>query len=213
MVRARALRIAAALLCGFTLALAAAWMTFQRVPSWYRPQWLSRTQIQSLQRDVDASFEHITRQLAAGDPTTITMSSRQLNDLLAARAELWPAAGVWPSPDISALYVSFEARAARVGLRHHWGSIQSVWSATVRPAVDDQTIALVVEEVRAGSWPVPAWLWPICNGDGRTDQEPCGLRVRNRFNWPNGSIPFSVAGLELMDDELTIRLEPQHRGK
>lgn len=225
MSRSRAIRMIAALMCVAALCSAAAvWMVFQHVPAWYQPRGLSRAEIRRVQREADASFNHITQQLAAGETAAITLTARELNDLLAARADLWPTAGTWPSPDFSGPFVAFEERSARVGMRHHWGTIQSIWSARLRPVIDDQSIALNIDELRAGSWRVPAMLWPDgapSSTDSRSEQRAAavqgvgqawteGLKVRNRFHWPNGSIPFSIAELDLRDDRLTIRLAPAY---
>lgn len=206
--------------CGLLALSAGGWLVFQHVPSWYRPRWLSAQEMQRVQREFDASFDHITRKLAAGQRFELSFTDEQLNDVIAAQPRLWPAAREWLGPALSTPRLCFEQGAVQVGIRHHWGSIQSIFNARLTPRVNTNHLVVALEECRAGSLRVPITLlgkrWAASDAGaawwdrtvGSLLGEPRRTDVRNRFYWPNGDIPFRLDGIEIDEHRLTMFIEP-----
>ncbi len=95
-------RIAPLLLVLTLICCACSWLSFQHIPGWYRPLWLTRAQAEAVRSEAERSFESTTEKMLAGRPFSVTFTTRQINEMLAAQQLLWPAATNWLHSRLSA---------------------------------------------------------------------------------------------------------------
>lgn len=228
-------RIALGMLTLLSMALAVGWMYFQHIPAWYRPLWLTRAQAEAACDEAEQTFEIVSRKMVAGQPFSITLTTRQINEMLSAQQILWPAATAWLDPRFGAPCVDIEADRIKVGLRCRWGRIQSVLSVQLAAQVQDNQLVINVLSTHAGSLPVPAsavsrqyFRSQNAAGDAVPAATPSAaqavdplvavirqlllesesITLADTLWWPNGDIPFQVSDISLKPDSVTIRLVP-----
>jgi len=121
--------------------------------------------------------------------------------------------------------------------RNGWRAILSA-RVGVTVSADGSELSVSVQRISIGSLPLPRWLWPISkqnnkglelNGAADLTKSPLldleapspensnkldwrqlgkGLRIRNRFIWPNGRRPFRIAAATATNGVLLVRIEP-----
>ncbi len=207
------------------LATLLAWLCFQHVPAWYRPLWLTHTEVEAVGREAQQAFELISQKMAGGRAFSVTLDDRQINRMLAARRVIWPASTDWLPADLRTPCVALAGEQVMVGLRWRRGEVQSILSAAVRLSADDQHLAIALGSARAGALPLP--LAALRRLRGRPAEAAPGATrsgsqigadllharpaaaVSNEFVWPNGKIRFRVTDIAVDGSTLRVRVCPQ----
>ncbi len=219
---------------GLGIAAAGAWLSFQRIPPWYRPLWLTRAQAETVREKAEQTFEMASGKMVAGEPFSVSLSEQQINDMLSAQQVIWPAALSSLGPGLTDPCVDVAPGSIKVGLRWRKGEIQTVLNNRLVLRAEDGELTLKSAGARAGSLPIPAsTIWERFVGrpttrntvhaaaqpaPGQADPltgalhrllvagEP--LSLTGVFYWPNGDIPFTISDLKLQQDRITVSVLP-----
>ncbi len=216
------------------IAAAGAWLTFQRIPAWYRPLWLTRAQAETVREEAEQTFEMASGNMVAGEPFSISFSEQQINGMLSAQQVIWPAALSSLGPQFTDPCVDVEPGHIKVGLRWRRGEIQTVLNNRLVLREADGGLTLKSAGARAGSLPFPAsTIWerfvdrPATESAAYVAGQPAPRRADTLsaalhrllvageplsldgvFYWPNGDIPFTISDLELQRDRITVSVLP-----
>ncbi len=216
------------------IAAAGAWLSFQRIPPWYRPLWLTRAQAETVREEAEQTFEMASGNMVAGEPFSISFSEQQINGMLSAQQVIWPAALSSLGPQFTDPCVDVEPGHIKVGLRWRRGEIQTVLNNRFVLRKGDGELTLKSAGARAGSLPIPAsTIWerfvdrPATSNAAHVAAQPATgqadpltgalhrllvagepLSLAGVFYWPNGDIPFTISNLELQQDLITVSVLP-----
>ncbi len=216
------------------IAAAGAWLTFQRIPAWYRPLWLTRAQAETVREEAEQTFEMASGKMVAGEPFSVSFSERQINDMLSAQQVIWPAALSSLGPQFTDPCIDVEPGHIKVGLRWRRGEIQTVLNNRLVLQEADGALTLKSADARAGSLPIPAsTIWerlvdrPATGDTAHAAAQPAPrqadtlsgalhrllvagetLSLAGVFYWPNGDIPFTITDLEFQQDRITVSVLP-----
>ncbi len=219
---------------GLGIAIAGAWLSFQRIPPWYRPMWLTRAQAETVREEAEQTFEMASGNMVAGEPFSVSFSEQQINDLLSAQQVIWPAALSSLGLRFSDPCVDVEPGHIKVGLRWRRGEIQTVLNNRLVLQKADGELTLKSAGARAGSLPIPAsTIWehfvdrPATGNASHVAAQPAPrqadtlsgalhrllvagepLSLAGVFYWPNGDIPFTISDLVLQQDRITVSVLP-----
>ena len=226
-------RIATPLLVLILIVCAASWLSFQHIPRWYQPLWLTRAQAEAVRGEAERAFEFTTEKMLAGQPFSVTFTARQINEMLAAQQLLWPAATAWLDARLSAPCVEIGSHHLNIGMRCAWGQIQSVLSARLAARPASGGVALHLASTRAGSLPMPGSLFTTCYLRPRLEapaaaslpapetRDTLASILRKLLTegqtiafdqvmwWHNGDIPFSITDMTLREGSVTIHVSPE----
>ncbi len=224
-----------ALLLGLT-GLTALWLTFQHKPGWYRPAVLDSAGLRRARRDATNTMDFIGDQIVRGEPFDLTLSERSVNEWLAALPHVWPEAARQLGTEFTDLAVDFYAGVVRVGGHFSSKGVRVIASVglILEKTDDGRYLRIALIGAHGGSLPLPhvvlesllerllrharamkrdphATANPLIRALG--EAESCedlflGLRVGNRFIWPNGRRAFRIADIEISDDLIRLRIEP-----
>ena len=227
-------RLALVAVGGVLIAAAGAWLSFQHIPPWYRPLWLTGTQAQAVREEAEQTFEMASGKMVAGAPFSVSFSEQQINDMLSAQQVIWPAALSALGPGLADPCVDVEPGHIKIGLRWRRGEIRTVLNNRVVLQEADGELTLKSAGARAGSLPIPAsTIWerfvdrPATGNTTPLAAQPAPRRVDTLsgalyrllvdgkplslagvFYWPNGDIPFTISDLQLQRDRITVSLQP-----
>ena len=219
---------------GLLIAAAGAWLSFQRIPPWYRPLWLTRAEAETVREEAEQTFELASGKMVAGEPFSISFSERRINDMLSAQQVIWPALLSSLGPGFAEPCVDVEPGHVKVGLRWRRGEIQTVLNNRLVLQKADGELTLKSAGTRAGSLPIPAsTIWecfvdrPAMKSEAGVAGQPAPRRadtltaalhrlvvageplsLAGVFYWPNGDIPFTISDLVLQQDRLTVSVLP-----
>ena len=209
------------------IALIALCMMFQHKPGWYRPVIADDATVQRAQSSTAEVVDSISDRLAVAKPLELTLSDRVVNEWLASLPRLWPEAGRAVPREITKLAVGFDAGRLRIGGHYTGGELQSILNLSLALEVCDGGSALSIRliDVRGGSLPVPrailARLFEQYQQSAPTapdlfdvrsvDEFFDGIKIRNRFIWPNGDRPCRIGSIAIDAGELRIGIEPLQR--
>ncbi len=219
---------------GLGIAIAGAWLSFQRIPPWYRPLWLTRAQAETVREEAEQAFELASGKMVAGEPFSVSFSEQQINDMLSAQQVIWPAALASLGPQLTDPCVDVEPGHVKVGLRWRRGEIQTVVSNRLVLRKADGELTLKSAGARAGSLPIPAsTIWArfvdrpatgnTAHGVAQPAPDQAGtltgalrrllvagepVSLAGVFYWPNGDIPFTISDLKLQQDRITVSVLP-----
>ena len=219
---------------GLGIAIAGAWLSFQRIPPWYRPLWLTRAQAETVREEAEQTFEMASGNMVAGEPFSVSFSEQQINGMLSAQQVIWPAALSSLGPQFTDPCVDVEPGHIKVGLRWRRGEIQTVLNNRLVLREADGGLTLKSAGARAGSLPFPAsTIWerfvdrPATESAAYVAGQPAPRRADTLsaalhrllvageplsldgvFYWPNGDIPFTISDLELQRDRITVSVLP-----
>ncbi len=219
---------------GLFIAAAGAWLSFQRIPPWYRPLWLTRAQAETVREEAERTFEMASSKMVAGEPFSVSFSEQQINDMLSAQNVIWPAALAFLGQQLTYPCVDIEPGHMKIGLRWRRGEIQTVLHDRLELRKTDGTLTLTSAGARAGSLPLPAsMIWEHFvdrRAEGNTTHLAAqaapskpdtlsdalhrlvvageSLSLAGVFYWPNGDIPFTISDLELQQDRITVSVLP-----
>ncbi len=141
---------------GLLIAAAGAWLSFQRIPPWYRPMWLTRAEAETVREEAEQTFELASGKMVAGEPFSLSFSERRINDMLSAQQVIWPAFLSSLGPGFTEPCVDVEPGHLKVGLRWRRGEIQTVLNNRLVLQEADGELTLKFAGTRAGSLPIPA---------------------------------------------------------
>lgn len=215
-------------------ALLGVWLAFQHVPEWYQPVEVPPAQLQAVRDNLVQTQNDFGERLAMSSaPFEVTISQEQVNAWLAAREDIWPLSREWLPPGVSEPFVRIEPGGIRVGATCQVGGVQSVVSALVAVAADDDSVDARVLQIRSGSLPLPEnWLrdqLARIRPHGRLPREVGGLAVDpagnshamasladvltgisipNEAVWWEPKRPFRVVGLRTQSDTLVVTVKP-----
>ena len=208
--RRRQLLLAAGLPCAAALLLVLA-ATYR--PAWYRPAGVDQARLHA---DKAALFEledQISAALNAGREIRLQVSEDQINRWLAARAELWPEAGI----DLGGLHdpvVSLSHGAICAAATASEGPLRGIIGVSCHIAVTDDEVAIHCDRVRLGAIPVPwRWISDALPRSALQDMEAItkGNRTITLFNdwlWPNGKRRCRLRELHVADGAVEVVIEP-----
>ncbi len=217
-----------------TMGCAALWLCFQYIPGWYQPIYLSHAEVESVRSQAEQTFEAVTQKMIAGELFSITLSARQLNEMLSAQQVLWPAAADWLDPRLTTPCVAISRDHLMIGMRFHQGQTRSILSARIRPELLGGYVSLTLEDVRAGRLPVPlevvsSRIFPAptltgsaLGAQARPESNSSGVgkivqallkdggrtRLEDELVWPNGEIRFRIVSLSLAENCVTLSVQP-----
>lgn len=212
------------------------WMTFEHKPGWYRPAIADDATVQRAQASTAELVDSISDRLAVAKPFEVTLSERSVNDWLASLPRLWPEAGRAVPREITKLAVGFDADLLRIGGHYVSGQWQAILNLSLAMEVcdDGSAISIRLRSVHGGSLPVPRAILtrlverlqlaaPTVAGEPSNfatsaaealskirsvDELFDGIKIRNRFVWPNGDRPCRISWLTMDAGELRIGIEP-----
>ncbi|MCG3136995.1 MAG: hypothetical protein HJJLKODD_00836 [Phycisphaerae bacterium] len=216
------------LLLFLLLLLGTMWLLFQHLPDWYRPLWLTPTQLQSARQTLEATFEQITRRLAAGETFSVTLSERQLNELLAVQSSHWPALANLLGNDLRAPCIDLQPGRIRLAAGTRWHTVQTLLTVELLVQNDVDPMRLQLLSAAAGDLPLPvSWIcrtaaWQQCRNralptdDYSTEysqllDNPLLWPIPDELVWPNGQIRFAIIDTQIDDQQLTLWLQPAER--
>ena len=212
------------------------WLVFQHRPGWYRPEIVTETMLQQARTTSAAAADRVSKRIVEAETFEVRLTADTVNQWLAALPHLWPDARRSIPPEISDLAVHFDDGRVRVGALYAKDGWQAIVSVGLILAVsgDGDGITVTLDDARGGSLPVPRMileeiLQRVRQGAGRAGANPeldagtlesvleglrsvddlfDGVRLRNRFVWPNGRRPIRIAAIEADDGELHLQIEP-----
>ncbi len=219
---------------GLGIAAAGAWLSFQRIPPWYCPLWLTRAQAETVREEAEQTFEMASGKMVAGEPFSVSFSEQQINDMLSAQQVIWPAALSSLGRGLTDPFVDVAPGHIKVGLRWRRGEIQTVLNNRLLLLKGDSELTLKSAGARAGSLPIPVSAirerfvdQPGTGNTAHVAAQPAPrqadtltgalhqllvagepLSLAGVFYWPNGDIPFTISDLVLQQDRITVSVLP-----
>lgn len=213
--------------------LAVLWLTFQHKPGWYRPVTLDPAGLHQARRDATNTLDSVGDRIVRGEPFDLVLSKRSVNEWLAALPQLWPDAASRLGSRFTELAVDFDSDGIRLGAlytRRGWRVIASV-DLKIAVTQDGRFLQITLPNLYGGSLPMPRRLLksllepfilqsrdkpsagagafdPIVSEIWSAGEQVTGVRLRNRFIWPNGRRAFRFASVEVKSGELCLRIEP-----
>jgi len=229
--RALSLALAAGL-----IALIALWLAFQYKPGWYRPIVLDDAGIQRAERQAVAVADDVGDQMVEGRPFRVVLQDRSVNEWLAALPHVWPDARDALPPELTEPVVRFEDGCIKVGAHYAAGGWRTIvnMGLTLGVSADGTTVEIALNGARGGSLPIPRSVLdrvfaqlsrspPVGQDKPRHAADVLasalreieslddlfeGVRIDNRFVWPNGDRPFRIESIEIDNGQLRLRIEP-----
>lgn len=208
-------------------------LLIEHKPSWYQPATLDAFQLERARLDATTTWNDISGRMVRGRSFEVTLSEQAVNEWLAVlahdRPELFAS---WPA-DVQSPAIGFVAGQIRISAFYESGGWRVIVTVGMRPRISagGRYCALELDGAYLGSLPVNRSLVarfvqpilrdsPESNGerhratpwvgaDVRTADWLCrGLRIENRFVWPNGDRPFRIESIAVADGTLRVRLNP-----
>jgi hypothetical protein len=215
----RWLRVSAGvvLVAGMIL-LGVGWLVLQHVPSWYQPARLDAAGRQNAQADATRMADWIGDKMVQKEPFEVLLHDWSVTDWLAVLPSVWPEATRSIPEGVKDVALKFDTGQVLIGAhcaRNGWRAIISL-TVTARLTDDGGHIEVVLRGVHGGSLPLPktllaGWLEPVLRdwrGGDSHDDPLAGVRIRNRFIWPNGDRPFRIASIKVGGGDLRVGIVP-----
>lgn len=236
-VRRVAFRLLLAVVVLLPLVIAAVWLAFQHKPGWYRPAVLEGERADRARAGATTMADDVSGNIVAAEPFDVVLTQAEVNEWLAVLPQLWPEYRHSVPRELTMPAVSFEAGVVRLGTLcdiEGWRAVLSV-GVRLRVSADGRDVELAMTDARGGSLPVPRAALDRLFGavldeerhladerrrDGRSSLDDAlgrvrgvddlfdGIRLRNRFVWPNGKRPIRLDAIEITDGRLRLRIEP-----
>ncbi len=211
-------------------------MAFQYKPGWYRPVVLDDAGIKRAERQAVAVADDVGDQMVEGRPFDVVLQDRSVNEWFAALPHVWPDARNALPPELTEPVVHFEDGCIKVGAHYAadgWRAIVSM-GLTLGVSADGTAVEIALNGARGGSLPIPRSvldriLDQLSPSAGAGQDEPGGagdalasslreieslddlfegVRIDNRFVWPNGDRPFRIRSIKIDNGRLRLQIEP-----
>jgi len=235
-IRRHARRTIAASVVGIPAVLVAGWLLLQHKPGWYRPVVLDAAGLQRASQEAAAAAAFISDNMVLAKPFDVELADESVNEWLAAQPRLWPDRELALPAQLSRPALRFSGGQVFVGAHYEndgWRAIATL-ALTPQLSADGKELKIALARAGVGSLPMPQWIlaWllappsptspmdaaaPSGDSEGRpssfravrsVEDLFAGVRVANRFVWPNGSRPFRIESISLQDGRLRMRLVP-----
>ncbi len=213
-----------------TVGFATLWLIFQHKPDWYRPPPVNERMLRDARTEVAEIVEGISHRIVRGETFELSFTDETVNQWLAALPHVWPGARRNVPPELRDLVIRFEDGRIRIASLYVKGGWRAVLTVAVEVGLskNGRRVSLELIEAHGGSFPGPqsvrAYMLGgpatgggdkvIRSGNPPTLHKPdtaadwlSGLRVPNRFVWPNGKRPFRIDAIELTPGRIRLRLE------
>ncbi len=204
---------------------AALWLTFQRIPSWYRPEPVPVAQYQLVRNTLTRTVNELSAKLVAGEPFEYIIHQDRLNRWLAARMAIWPGVRQWVPPWLEDPVVAFpDGRIVLAGIANI-ASVSAVVSLHLSVSAESDGLRVTLHRVQGGSLPVPLDLFrerieaALAAGQSNRDREKRITAAHlfgeaplpNQFTWFNGKVPFRITGVTAEPGQLRLNIAPEPR--
>jgi len=210
-------------------------LSLQYIPQWYAPPKLTDDDLPRIRASLPAAFEDFSRRLVAGKPFKFTLAAKTINEWIASRNAIWPDAYNALPPNVQEPVIWFDNELVTIGATVVDGSLRAVVSFGISVGVSVDTIELFAENTVVGSLTLPVdWLTTVVDlpaadelelamarlkdtvqliDDEATDRSVTqrllkGVRVKNRFRWPNGKRWFRIQSIGMEAGQLTLAIQP-----
>jgi hypothetical protein len=152
------------------------------------------------------------------EPFEVLLHDWSMTDWLAVLPSVWPELTQSIPEGVTDVALKFDNGQVLIGahcVRDGWRAIISV-AVNARLTDDGGHLEIVLRGVYGGSLPLPetlvaGWLEPALRdwrGGDSLDDPFAGVRIRNRFVWPNGDRPFRIASIKVDGGDLRIGIVP-----
>lgn len=200
------------------LSLTAAWLTF-RTPGWYTPPRVDPAEHQRLRDGLQTTADEFTQLLLGREPFRLEFAQTTINEWLAAREHIWPAARrllppAWHDPFIRFLPDRIELAARYVGAPG-----EPIVSMSLAASIEGDDVVLRATGCGVGSVPAPLrlvspWLRELSPPDsdggshGVRGNVIDGLRIPRRQVWWNGERLFQTRDVRTAAGVIALDIEP-----
>jgi hypothetical protein len=199
-------------------ALLVLWLTFQHVPAWYQPVQLNAEQSRDARADATGMADWISGKMVDREPFEVVLHDWSVTRWLAVLPALWPEFEESIPAGLSDGAVRFDDGEILAGAHYEHQGWRLIINVAVSAEVADggDQLALKLETVRGGSLPVPKavireLLEPLVVRSRRirsVDDLFDGVKIDNRFTWPNGDRLFRIESIRIEDGDLRIGIFP-----
>ncbi len=232
-----ALRTLIALVVALPVVIALAWLAFQHKPGWYHPAVLDDVRADRARAEATTMADDVSGKIVHAEPFELTLTEREVNEWLAVLPQLAPEYQRSMPRELSMPAVSFEDGVVRLGTLCDIEGWRSVLSIGLRLGLsgDGRDVEVALIDARGGSLPVPQAALDrlfgaildeerrLADERGRDERSTLddalsrvsgvddlytGIKVRNRFVWPNGRRPIRIDSMSIGNGELRLRIEP-----
>lgn len=223
--RVRWVRLLIAALVMLSVTTAGLWLTFQRIPSWYRPEPVPVAQYQSVRNTLTRTVNELSAKFVAGEPFEYIVHQDRLNRWLAGRMAIWPGVRQWVPPWLEDPVIVFhDGQIVLAGIASI-ASVSAVVSLHLTLSAESDGLRVTLHRVQAGSLPVPLDLFrerieaALAAGQSDRDrEEPITAAhlfgeapLPNQFIWFNGKVPFRITGITAEPGQLRLNIAPEPR--
>lgn len=139
----------------FIVSAGVAWLAFQHKPSWYSPPGISPADLRRIRESVPQTYQDFSRRVVSAVPFEFVIDAKTINEWIAARDQLWPAARRHLPSWMHDPLVVFENGRIILAARVDTGTLQAVASLHLRVECDPKSITLQLLRVAGGSLPLP----------------------------------------------------------
>ncbi len=217
-------RIGATAVGCILVGVAAGWMCYRYIPTWYQPAYVPIEDEQAARDELGAAFTALSRGMGRGETFEFIVRQDELNRWLVARHRIWPASKRWIPEQIEGPMIVFGE--GEVILAGTWSGPgpRSVISIRVQVEADAGQLRTRVTSVRGGALPFP--LGPIKRELSRLEVDRDGhprpllpddtsildavegAPLPRDISWSQPRGKFRVESLTITLGELRARLRP-----
>lgn len=198
--------------------LSTAWLTF-RTPAWYAPPRVDAGEHQRLRDGLQTTADEFTQLLLGREPFRLEFAQTTLNEWLAAREHIWPAARRLLPPDWHDPFVRFVPGHIEIAARFVGAPGEPIVSMSLAVSVEGDDVVLRATGCRVGSVPAPLCLvspWlrrlspPESEGESRVLRGNVvdGLHIPRRQVWWNGERLFQTRDVRTAAGVIALDIEP-----
>lgn len=211
------------------------WMKFHRIPAWYVPVEVSVEDLPRIRSESSRWADDIGDKVVRRRSFEIELHEFTVNEFLAALPDIAPDADRYlprevldPCIDLRDGEIHFGARL----VQEAWQCIVTL-AIAVQVTDDGRYLAVALRDVRGGSLSIPQSLLQRVVGPLLEDAQKAlqrgrssnvwseafrdvdsvgklyeGVRVRNRFTWPNGNRRFRIESITVLDGVVKVVIDP-----
>jgi len=220
--KARRLKLArnlAVILLGALLILLAwAYISFKRIPDWYRPVHVSPAQHQQIRDEITETGMVLNNKMQRVEPFLFEITDQQINRWLNGLEALDPQLEYVMPSSVESPVVAFRDGKISVGALLHLDGQRTVANLTVRIVLFEDKIALEELALRAGQLTLPRSFLVDRLKQFVEQQDPQlrrtlvaileGQAIENRFRFPNSDYDFRITSVKITDGRLQVGIQP-----